>query len=56
MLLCVEIWYRMMTEELHYEDMTPWMESHLAASGLGPEDGIAAATPGSAERPGVKGG
>ena len=31
MLLSLEIWYRMASAGLHYEDMSPWMESHLRA-------------------------
>jgi len=29
MLLSLEIWYRMMSDRLHYEDMIPWMDTHL---------------------------
>jgi asparagine synthase (glutamine-hydrolysing) len=31
MLLSLEIWYRMMSEKLHYEDMIPWMDAHMAS-------------------------
>lgn len=33
MLLSLEIWYRMASDNLHYEDMIPWMETHLASQG-----------------------
>lgn len=31
MLLSLEIWYRMMSDKLHYEDMVSWMDAHLAS-------------------------
>jgi len=31
MLLSLEIWYRMASDKLHYEDMAPWMDAHLAS-------------------------